>query len=49
VKIGLVDFFKFVAVSLERHSELLFGWWLCVNLLIFCKDFLFFVVVAVIH
>jgi len=44
-----MGFFEFVAVSLERHSERQFDWWLCVSLLIFCKDFLFFESVAIIH
>jgi hypothetical protein len=48
VKTGLVGFFGFVTVSLERLPKRRFNWWLCVYLLIFCNDFLFFVVVVVV-
>lgn len=42
-KISLMGLFEFIAIGLERHPEQRFDWWLYVSLLIFCKDFLFFV------
>jgi hypothetical protein len=46
VRNGLVGFFRFINVSLERHPEQRFDSWLCGSLLIFCKDSFFFGEVA---